>query len=310
MADFNSNFNLGSNKSSSTAHYGTPSKKKRNESHDTADARFQSPLHKTSVMCGTNTANLSALGSPEINNLMSVFMSPMSAQYHPHIPDSKDWTPGIQHKLANEGFLTFPDAVTPGAISRSSLSNLRPSGAGALLSTSSILGRGPSSAGLGSSSLLLSHNSTTDPSFQSPLFPDLLDTNGSGSELNPDSMLFTRSADSLLSKNTDTGGLVGGELSMDNHFSQNSLALKNRLNKRKNISSESLSSLQLSSLEQQSEDSLFAQATGLQTNSTASAVKSQKKNSKANNNSKPSTQPQAMIGIADVVQEHSQMSSM
>lgn len=82
------------------------------------------------------------------------------------------------------------------------------------------------------------------------------------------------------------------------------------LNKRKNISSESLSSLQLSSLEQESEDNLFAQATGLQTNSTASAVKSHKKNSKANNNSKPSTQPQAMIGIADVVQEHSQMSSM
>lgn len=113
MSDFNSNFNPDSNQSSSTTHYGTPSKKKRNESHgmfisrivfinfvdillislllgsDTADARFQSPLHKTSVMCGTNTANLSALGSPEINNFMSVFMSPMSAQYHPHVPDSK-----------------------------------------------------------------------------------------------------------------------------------------------------------------------------------------------------------------------------
>lgn len=144
----------------------------------------------------------------------------------------RDWTPGIQHKLANEGFLTFPDAVTPGAMTRTSLSNLRP-GASTSLSTSSILGSGLGSAGAGSSSLLLGHHhdhgSATDPSFQSPLFPDLLDSSSSGSGLNPDLMLFPHPAGSLLPSNsTSTGSSIGGELLMDNHFAQNSQALKNR----------------------------------------------------------------------------------
>jgi hypothetical protein len=314
MSDINSNFIPNPNQSNSSTHHGTPNKKKRNELHDASDARFQSPHHISSIISGTNTANLTALGSPEINNFMSVFMSPMTAQYHPNVPDSKDWTPGIQHKLANEGFLTFPDAVTPGAMTRTSLSNLRP-GASTSLSTSSILGSGLGSAGAGSSSLLLGHHhghgSATDPSFQSPLFPDLLDSSSSGSGLNPDLMLFPHPAGSLLPSNSSSAGSsIGGELLMDNHFAQNSQALKNRLNKRKNASSESLTGLHLSSLEQQSEgSSLFTQATGLQAISTVHNVKSPRRISKANNNSKASSQPISMIGIADVAQEHSQMST-
>eukprot|EP01033_Poteriospumella_lacustris_P010919 gene10919-7767_t len=227
MSDSNNNSNI----------YGTPSKKKRNELHDANDVRFQSPIHITSVTgVGAGAAN-TVFGSPEVGTFMSVFMSPLT-QYQQTVPDSKDWTPGIQHKLAHESFLNFPDAVTPGALPgnghRHSLSNLHLRNE---LSLSMGLGA-PPSGGVSTSASM---------SLMSPLIPELLDQqHHSGSDFGSDAY-----GSSLLGSNA--GALAGPGLGMNsNHFAQNAEALKNRLNKRKSASSSSTDNLQLSALEDRS----------------------------------------------------------